>query len=180
MASQTVFRFTPGDGIDRLREFQEPIPTINDYEVLVKVRSVGLNYRDVAIVNNTYLLPSKTNVVPCSDMSGEVVQVGRLARGLAVGDAVVAPISPLLLYGGFSGSADTFGGTDDGMLREYVALPAHVLVKLPETTTHSFTQWAALPCTGLAVWNAFYGNMPLRPGDTVLLLGMTRLQSTPL
>jgi NADPH:quinone reductase-like Zn-dependent oxidoreductase len=171
MASQTVFRLTSGTGLTRLQSFKEPIPTINDYEILVKVRSVGLNYRDNAIANNTYLLPSKNNVIPCSDMSGEVVGVGKLVRRFAVGDAIVASFTPALIYGGFKGITDTYGASDDGMLREYVAIPAHVAVKLPKTTLN-FAQWATLPCVGATVWNAFYGNILLKPGDTVLILGM--------
>lgn len=91
----------------------------------------------------------------------------------AVGDAVIAPINTFLLYGTFldKHAADTFGGPKDGVLREYIALSVNVVVKLPKSS-HSFTHWAALVTTGSTVWNAFYGNKALKPGDTVLVLGM--------
>jgi NADPH:quinone reductase-like Zn-dependent oxidoreductase len=171
MSSQTVFRLTLRDGFDGLQAFKEPIPTVGKYEVLVKVRSDALNYRDVAIATSIYPLPVKDQVIPCSDMAGEVAQVGDLVNGFSVGDSVLAPINLSFLYGPLKDASDTFGGPKDGMLREYIALPAHAIIKLPKSS-HSFTQWAAVVTTGSTVWNAFYGNTPLKPGETVLLLGM--------
>lgn len=171
MSSQTVFRLASRDGFDGLQAFTEPIPTVDKYEVLVKVRSVALNYRDVAIATSTCPLPVKDQVIPCSDMAGEVAKVGGLVNGFSVGDSVLAPLNPSLLYGPLKDASDTFGGPKDGMLREYIALPAYAIIKLPRSS-HSFTQWAAMVCTGSTVWNAFIGNTPLKPGDTVLLLGM--------
>ncbi|KAI2603919.1 uncharacterized protein GGS25DRAFT_525195 [Hypoxylon fragiforme] len=165
-----------------LHAFREPIPSLSPHEVLVKVRSLALNYRDVVIARSQYPFEVKDQVVPISDMAGEIVQVGSdlvASGGLAVGDRVVAPLSPSTLYGPLSTTADTFGGFVDGMCREYVALPAHIVVKLPRTG-HSFAQWASLVCTGSTVWNAFYGNAPLKPGDTVLVLGTGGISLTAL
>lgn len=139
-------------------------------EILIKIRSVGLNYRDIAIATSTYPIAVKDQVIPCSDMSGEVAQVGAEVDGFFVGDRVIAPVNPAQLYGFPTNSNDTFGGPRDGMLREYIALPAHILIKLPESS-HSFSQWAAMIATASTVWNSFYANTPLKPGDTVLLLG---------
>jgi NADPH:quinone reductase-like Zn-dependent oxidoreductase len=171
MSSQTVFRLTSRDGFDSLQSFIKPIPVIDRHEVLIKVCSVALNYRDIAIATSTYPLSVKDNVIPCSDMAGEVVQIGELAQGFATGDKVIAPMNLSLLYGPCKDVSDTFGGPKDGVLREYIALPAHAIIKLPKSS-HSFSEWAAVVTTGSTVWNAFYGNMPLEPGDTVLVLGM--------
>jgi NADPH:quinone reductase-like Zn-dependent oxidoreductase len=173
MASQTVFRLTSRESFDNLHAFKEPIPTISPHEILIKIRSIALNYRDIAIASSTYPLPVKGQVIPCSDMAGVVSQVGDLVSNYAEGDAVLAPINASLLYGTFSDkhAAETFGGLKDGVLREYITLEANTVVKLPKSS-HSLTQWAALVTTGSTVWNAFYGNSPLKPGDTVLVLGM--------
>lgn len=56
------------------------------------------------------------------------------------------------------------------MFREYIALPAHSLIRLPESS-HSFTEWAAILGTGSAIGNAFNGNRGLMRGYTVLVLG---------
>lgn len=170
---QTVFRVSLEDGIDGIQPYQEPIPKPGHYEVLVKIRSIALNYRDIAIASSRYLLPTQDQVIPTSDMAGEVVEVGGLVDNFATGDWVVPPVSASYVYGPFREGVDAYGSVVDGMLREYVVLPAHILIKVPKLTL-SFTQWAAVVCTGATVWNAYYGNMPLKPGDTVLLQG-TRL-----
>ncbi|TVY12679.1 Zinc-type alcohol dehydrogenase-like protein [Lachnellula arida] len=172
MSSQTVFRFTARTGVDNIQAFKEPIPTAGQYEILIKVRSVALNQRDVHIATDTYPLPVKEGVIPGSDMTGEVAQVGDLVKGFSIGDPVLAPLNPTLLYGQLlpEHGSDTFGALRDGMLREYVVLPAHSTIQLPNSS-HSFTQWAALVQSGATVWNAFNGNTALKPGDTVLALG---------
>ncbi|EXJ77539.1 hypothetical protein A1O3_09766 [Capronia epimyces CBS 606.96] len=177
MSTHTVFRLASRDGFDGLKAFQEPMSRPGRGEVLVKVRSVGLNYRDIAIATSNYPLPVKDLVVPCSDMAGEVVQVGDDvvsgggADEVAVGDAVVTPASFVLLYGPTKGHLDTLGGGRDGVLREYFVVPAHAVIKIPQSSSHSLTDWAAMTTTGATVWNAFYGHTPLKPGQTVLVQG---------
>ncbi|KAF8858850.1 NAD(P)-binding protein [Acephala macrosclerotiorum] len=181
MPSQTVFRFASRDGIDSLQAFTEPIPTITNHEILIKVRSVALNYRDIAIATSTYPLPVKDQVIPCSDMAGEVTQIGELVTGFSIGDAILAPPNSSFLYGPLREeyAAGAFGGPKDGMLREYIALSAHAVIKLPKSSL-GFADWAAVVCTGSTVWNAFYGNTALKPGDTVLLLGTGGVSITAL
>jgi len=67
LKKQTVYRITERKGIDYLKSFQEDIPTINQHEVLIKIRAVSLNYRDLLILNDRYPMALKDNVVPCSD-----------------------------------------------------------------------------------------------------------------
>jgi NADPH:quinone reductase-like Zn-dependent oxidoreductase len=175
MSSQTVFRLTSQEGIDKIQAFKEPIPSAGRNEVLVKIRSVSLNYRDIAIANNTYPLKVKDGVVLGSDMAGEIVQIGSQVSGFSVGDHVTTPVTPGYLYGTVSSEDHftSFGGGQDGMLQEHIILPVQALVKLPKSTL-SFTQWAATNSTGVTVWNAFYGCNPLKPGDTVLVLGKAK------
>jgi NADPH:quinone reductase-like Zn-dependent oxidoreductase len=189
MSTQTVFRLTAFDGFDNLQPFHESVPKPNPGEILVKVRSVALNYRDVAIATGRYPLPLEGRVIPCSDMAGEVVAIGpttTTATGsssllsssmFAVGDAVIAPPAPSFLYGVSDPRPEAInlawgGSLQDGVLREYIAIPAHMLIKLPRCVVpRDFTRWAATPCTVATVWNAFFGNAPLKPGETVLILG---------
>jgi NADPH:quinone reductase-like Zn-dependent oxidoreductase len=171
--TQTVFRLTSRNGFDGLQALKEPVPTIGDYEVLVKIRSVSINYRDIAIANDTYPLMVKDQVIPCSDMAGEVVEVSSQVEDISIGDNVVVPLSSSALYGPVKEDRNSLGGGKDGVLREYIVLPAHVVIKLPKSP-HSFSEWAALVGTGTTIWNCFYGCVPLKPGQTVLIQGMTR------
>lgn len=168
--TQTVFRLTSRTGVGHIQAYQEPIPTAGDHEVLVKIKSVSINYRDIAIQTNTYPLEVTENVIPCSDLAGEVVQVSSKVKNFAVGDTVIATTSPTQ-YGVVKDNGQVLGGPVDGALREYIALPANQLVKVPKSS-HTFTDWAAVLSTGVTTWNCFYGGLPLKPGHTVLVQGM--------
>lgn len=114
----------------------------------------------------------KDNVIPTGDMSGIVVSIGPHVKNISVGDGVVAPVNPDFIYGNFAFAEGALGGPSDGVLREYITLPAVSVVKLPvgwEKT--SFASWAAVTGTGVTAWNVFYGGRSLRPGDVVLLEG---------
>ena len=175
MAYQRVFRLASVGSHHNIEEHSESIPTIDSHEVLVKIRGVALNYRDLAITNGTYPFPVKDQVIPCSDAAGEIVKVGSLVDGFKVGDHVVAAFDGSNLYGPQKDWHHGNGGPVDGFLREFAALPASSVTKIPEGAKLSFTQMAVLVCTGVTAWNALYGNIPLRPGQTVLFQGISIL-----
>lgn len=173
MATQKVFRLTGLTGLDNLHVVEEPIGTIDKYEVLIKVRSVSLNFRDIAIATGKYPFSVKENLVPCSDVAGDIVQVGSQAAGsgLKNGDRVIATFDPETQYGPIRTWSTALGGPVDGVLKEYLALPASAVIKVPQSSTLSYSQWASLVCTGATVWNSLYGVQPITPGQTVLFLG---------
>lgn len=170
MTMQTVYRLTSRTGFDGLESFQEPVPLAGKHEILVKVGSVALNFRDIAIATGTYPVPVKDNLVPCSDMAGEVVEVGEGVGDFALGDWVTAAVSLDTLYGPVKDGAGSLGGSEDGVLREYLTLQANTAIKVPKSN-HNLNDWAATVTAVYTVWNAFYGATPLKPGDTVLALG---------
>ena len=174
MSNHKVFRLASVGSHHNIQENSEPIPTIDSHEILVKIRGVALNYRDLAISKGAYPFPVKDNVIPCSDTAGEIVEVGSLVEDLKVGDRVVASFDRTNLYGPQRDWAHGHGGPIDGFLREFAAVPATAAVKIPEGAKLSFTQMAALVCTGVTAWNALYGNIPLKPGQTVLFQGMVQ------
>ncbi|CZR66682.1 related to zinc-containing alcohol dehydrogenase [Phialocephala subalpina] len=171
MASHLVYRLSNRGPNHTLKQVSEPKPTISKHEVLVKIEGISLNYRDIVIANGTYPFPIKENVVPCSDGAGEVIEVGSSVEGLEIGDHVIANFDAMNLYGQQKTWTHGHGGPIDGVLREYAAFPASVLVKIPKEAKMSFTQMASLVCTGVTAWNALYGNVPLKPGQTVLFQG---------
>ncbi|WP_257040278.1 alcohol dehydrogenase catalytic domain-containing protein [Streptomyces sp. OK228] len=83
---------TPGtvDGIAP-RETDRPEPGPRD--ILVRVRAVSLNKRDLLILNGTYPLKAVPDVIPLSDGAGEVVAVGAEVTRFAVGDRVASTYS---------------------------------------------------------------------------------------
>lgn len=174
MSKHTVFRLAHRQGFDGFEAFEEPIPAIDRHELLIKVRSVALNFRDIAIANSKYPFPVKDNVVPCSDAMGEVHDVGSSVKGFSKGDKVVIAFDPTALYGPINNWNHGLGGPSDGVLRQFIRIPYQGVVKIPDGSSVKDEQWAALVCTGVTAWNSLFGNIPLRPGQTVLFQGMCR------
>ncbi|CAN9434313.1 unnamed protein product [Alternaria alternata] len=171
MATQRVFRLPQRTSILDLQVNEEKVPEPASQEVLIQIKGIALNFRDFAVATGKYPFPVKDNVVPCSDLSGEVVRVGNQVDDFAEGDRVIASFDMKTLYGAMPDWHHSLGGCYDGVLREYIALPSSALVKVPSTSGLSFAQLSALVCTGTTAWNALYGNNPLKPGQTVLFLG---------
>ncbi|KAM0513688.1 hypothetical protein ACHAPE_007514 [Trichoderma viride] len=172
MASkQTVFRLNSRQSIVDLAKTEEDIPKAAAYEVLIKIHSVALNFRDIAIATSRYPFPVKDNVIPTSDAAGEIVEIGPNVQGFTVGDRVIANFCPANLYGPMTDWNGSLGGPMDGVLRNYIAINANSVVKLPKESPLKASQWAALVCTGSTAWNSLYGNVPLKPGQTVLFQG---------
>lgn len=174
MATQKVFRLPNASertSHKAIKEFSEPIPQINSYEVLINIKAVSLNYRDLVIANGKYPAPVKDKVVPCSDGAGVVEEVGESVKNFKKGDRVIGNFDPTHLYGPQLDGNDALGALRDGNLRDYIALPAISVIKIPEENTLTFPELASLVCTGTTVWNALYGNQPLLPGQTILFQG---------
>lgn len=133
------------DGFHNLTLTESPIPQLKATEVLVKVHAVSLNYRDLVVAKGTYPLELKQNVVPCSDLAGEIVALGVDVAGWRVGDRVCSAASMDYAFGDVTKEAvaATLGGVIDGTLTEYKVLPAHVLVHIPEHL--SYEEASTLP-----------------------------------
>jgi len=149
------------------------MPEPGDDEVLVKVHSASLNYRDLMVIDGRYNPRMKLPVVPLSDAAGKVVAVGKNVVSRKVGDRVM----PLFVQKWFDGRLDlaasrsSLGGDarSNGVLREYAAFNERSVVEIPEYL--SFAEAATLPCTALTAWNALVESGRLQKGETVLTLG---------
>ena len=78
-------------GFDALKVVDEPDPTPGHGEVLVRMKAVSLNYRDMLMVNGMYSRGSSTaggTITPFSDGCGVVEAVGPGVTRVAVGDRV--------------------------------------------------------------------------------------------
>jgi len=160
-------------GLSGLERLERPRPDPAAGEVLVRVRATSLNYRDQAIVAGLYMGkgPVARDTVPLSDGAGEVVAVGEGVTRFRIGDRVAGTFFPAWLDGPPSAQAfiRQLGGSEDGMLSQYVVREADAFVAVPAHL--SFAEAATLPCAGVTVWNAFFATGRIRPGDSVLLLG---------
>ena len=62
-----VYRFDNYGGLDGLHLHDEPVPSPQRGEVLLRIKAVSLNYRDIAIPLGCYVRDAKPGLVPCGD-----------------------------------------------------------------------------------------------------------------
>ncbi|KAH9894770.1 NAD-P-binding protein [Cubamyces lactineus] len=165
------YRIPKADGFQSLTLTEAPIPQLKATEVLIKVHAVSLQYRDLIIARGKYPRPQKDNLIPCSDMAGEIVALGAEIKGWNLGDRVSSNFAVDHIFGDATDEikATSLGGPIDGVLTEYKAIPAHALVRFPEHL--SYEEASTLPCAAVTAYNALLGPCPLKGGDTVLVQG---------
>lgn len=172
MSKQTVFRLPIRTSYNNLTSFEEDVPTITKHEVLIRIRAVALNSRDVQVAKGKYPFPASDSLIPCSDGAGDIVAVGESVQDFKEGDRVVINFDLANLYGTQQGWLSCQGGYIDGVLAQYVARPASSVVKVPASARQSYSELASLVCAGVTAWNGLFGNFPLKPGQTVLVQGL--------
>lgn len=158
-------------GLDALTLVDQPSPQPGPGEVLVRWHAQSLNYRDLVIVQGTYLPNLPLPFTPLSDGAGEVVAIGPGVTEWKSGDRVIGQYIQSWLEGPPTpgNTRLSLGAPLPGVLAEYSVLPAHGLVPLPAYL--SFAEGATLPIAALTAWNALFTTGDLRPGDTIVLEG---------
>ncbi|KAF2462977.1 GroES-like protein [Lindgomyces ingoldianus] len=163
---------SPGSPALRLNK-SVPVEAIGNDEVLLEIKAVSLNYRDLAIASGGYPLPVKFPLIPTSDGSGVVLAVGASVTSLSVGDAVCVLPAPLHVSGHLTTATHRTLGDGDlsGLLRRHVVLPASWVARFPDYLT--FVEASTLGAAGVTAWNILFGSGPrgIRAGDWVLTQG---------
>lgn len=73
-----------------LNEIAVPISKIG--EALVRIRSVGVNFRDSLIIEDKYQFKAERPFSPCGEIAGIIEEIGVNHQGFSKGDAVFADI----------------------------------------------------------------------------------------
>ncbi|MCA9979677.1 MAG: NAD(P)H-quinone oxidoreductase [Anaerolineales bacterium] len=117
-------------------------------EVLVAVQATAVNRADLLQAAGGYPPPPGASDILGLEMAGKITAVGENVRGWQVGDRVAA----LLPGGGYA---------------QYAAVPAGMLMRLPETWTYE--QGAAIPEVWLTAYVNLFVEGNLQAGETVLI-----------
>jgi len=137
-------------------------------QVRLAVKAVSLNYRDHLMLQGLYNPRQPLPLVPCSDASAEVIEVGPGVQRWKVGDRVCPIFSQSWISGAPTREriSTTLGGPLPGTLQPQMVLSQEGLVAIP-----SYLSWeeaATLPCAAVTAWNALAG---LKPGSRVVVQG---------
>jgi NADPH:quinone reductase-like Zn-dependent oxidoreductase len=157
--------------LDAFRTVEVDPPQPDNGEILLRVKAVSLNYRDLAVLSGTYMPDLPLPFVPASDACAEVVEIGRNVTRFKVGDRV----TPVYTQGWRDGlptpeqrTRGTLGGPLPGVLQEYIVVPAEDAVLAPDTLNDQ--EASTLPIAALTAWSALAEGR-VKPGDTVLVQG---------
>jgi NADPH:quinone reductase-like Zn-dependent oxidoreductase len=163
--------FRDGFGLENLTLGEGETPSPGPRDVLIEMRAASLNFRDLVVLRGQHGKRVQPPLIPLSDGAGVVVETGEDVTDLAPGDRV-APCFFQNWEGG-APPADLeigrLGGPLDGVLATHRVLPASGVVKVPGHLTDE--EAATLPCAGVTAWSALAAAPPVRPGETVLILG---------
>jgi NADPH:quinone reductase-like Zn-dependent oxidoreductase len=160
-------------GLDAIEVVDVPDPVPGPGEVLVRMRAVSLNYRDLLMVGGIYGRGSgqAAAITPFSDGCGVVESIGPGVSRVQPGDRV----STLFFQSWISGPptqeklSSALGFPIPGAGRELAVFSQEGVSKVPEFLSDQ--QVSTLPCAALTAWRTLFEDSRLQPGDTVVLQG---------
>lgn len=145
---KAIFLTKHGDSNKAFEIRDTEIPSIDDDEIVIEVRSIGLNFADVLARRGLYPDAPKNPAVLGYDVAGTVHSKGKDVTHVEVGDRVAA----LTRFGGYAQFAKTF---------------AEGVAKLPESI--SFEEATALATQGCTAYFCAEESVQLHAGDNVLV-----------
>lgn len=163
--------FETGFGYDTLVLRAGDTPRPGPRDVLLQMHAASLNFRDLVVLRGQHGKRVQPPLIPLSDGVGTVIETGPDVTDWRPGDRVL----PAFFQNWHGGAppADLeigrLGGPVDGVLATHRVCPADSLVRAPAPLTDA--EAATLPCAGVTAWSALFGTDPMRPGETVLILG---------
>jgi NADPH:quinone reductase len=135
---------------DDLELAEIPEPQAAPSEAIVRIKAAALNFFDTLIIAGKYQHKPPFPFSPAAEFSGIVESVGAGVTGLAPGDPVM-------------------GNIGWGAAREAVAVPARLLVKVPDGL--DFDRAAGLTVTYGTTLYALRERAGLKPGESLVVLG---------
>ena len=161
-------------GLDAIQVVEAPDPAPGPGQVLVRMKAVSLNYRDLLMVKGMYgRAPAATAdvITPFSDGCGVVEAIGSGVTRVKPGDRVAT----LFFQGWISGPPSlekvvtALGFPIPGAGSELQTFGQDGVSKVPDFLTDN--EVATLPCAALTAWRGLFEDANLKPGDTVVLQG---------
>src|SRR5215471_12066346 len=170
-----VFHKHGGPEVLRYTDVEMPSPGPSD--VLIEVKATSINHIDIFLRRGMPGVKVPMPKIVGSDAAGIIREVGRYVAGLQPGQRVT--INPGISCGHCQACAAGFGSqcvsysmvgeSRDGAYAQFIAVPAHIVLPIPDSI--SFEEAAAAPLVFLTAWSMMVGKGNIRPGEDVLILG---------
>ena len=143
---------------DVLQTVEQPKPTIQADQVLVKVRAFSINPMDWKIRKGEMTLMSGSNFPKYTgtDFAGIVEKIGASVSGIKIGDEVFGVVKNMM---------------KEGVSAEYVAVTSSLIWKKPADI--SFAQAASIPVVGTAAVTALEKMGNINAQTNILVNGAT-------
>ncbi len=166
-----AWQITGEFAIDKLTLSTLPAAEPGPGQVMVAVRAVSLNFRDLLVARGLYSKKLPLPLTVCSDGAGEVVAAGEGVTRFKVGDRVAGTFMPAWISGEASDAKarSARGAFAQGVLTERLVCDSESLVAIPGGL--GYEEASALPCAAVTAWNALVVEGRVRAGDTVLVQG---------
>jgi len=169
--------FNQHGGPEVLQYVDVPNPRPGPGEVLIEVKATSINHIDIFLRRGMPGIRVPLPKIVGSDAAGIIRELGRDVSGLTPGQRVT--INPGIACGhcefcsaGFGSQCVSWamvGENRDGAYAEFVVVPAHIVLPIPDHI--SFEEAAAAPLVFLTAWSMMVGKGNIRPGEDVLILG---------
>jgi NADPH:quinone reductase-like Zn-dependent oxidoreductase len=169
--------FNQHGGPEVLQYVDVPNPRPGPGEVLIEVKATSINHIDIFLRRGMPGIKVPLPKIVGSDAAGIIRELGRDVSGLTPGQRVT--INPGIACGhcefcsaGFGSQCVSWamvGENRDGAYAEFVVVPAHIVLPIPDHI--SFEEAAAAPLVFLTAWSMMVGKGNIRPGEDVLILG---------
>lgn len=150
-------------------------PKINENEVLVNIKAIGVCGSDVHIYTGEF--PTDTPIIIGHEFSGEVVEIGKNIKNFAKGDRIISELSvnscgmcEYCKKGIFHlcPSKKAPGININGCFTEYIALPERLLHRIPEDISY---EEAAVIEPAAIVTHAMVERTKIELEDFVVIFG---------
>lgn len=146
-----AIQFTQYGGPEVLNYVDLEKPKPRDFEVIIKVEAIGVNYADTARREGKYVVETPLPYVPGSEVAGTIIEVGSNVQNAHVGDRVVTLLNSKRATG----------------YAEFTVANSSTLIAIPESVNmHSAV---ALPLQGLSAYHILKSMGRLEKGETVLV-----------
>ena len=139
-----------------------PVPAAN--EVLVRMRAVSLNRKDIYFRDASLQSGKATPGMSISDGAGDVVAVGKDVTRFKAGDRVVGAFDTIWVDGPQKQIRPR-----EGLLSDYVVMTEDTALPIPAYM--SYEEASTLPCAAVTAWNTLFESASLKAGEYVLLEG---------